>query len=183
MTVRDVFKSNAPPTAYSEFQIQRSQRHGLNSGAVFDTADSGYSPVSRWLAKAFTYDDFVSNPSGAVGHVVQVQVPRGTIMLQCLVRVDTLFAGGAPTDVDVGTGGTPGAAPGDAWGDGLDFSSTGVKYDPNADNNPGGSVGFGYYEDGDTIDVYWQNATAPTAGQAILFMKLISYHEDLNEEW
>jgi len=182
MTVRDVFKSHAPDTAYSEFKIQREQRHGQNSEAAYDP-DSGYSPVSRWLAKAFDYSDFVSNPSGAEGYVMQAQVPRGTIMLQCLVRVDTLFAGGEVDDVDIGTGGTPGDNPGDAWGDGLDFSSTGVKYDPDADNN-GGSVGFGYYENGDTIDVYWWNgATAPTAGQAILFMKVISYHDDLNEEW
>jgi len=183
MTIRDVFKSNAPPTAYSEFEIQREQRHGYNSGATYDP-DSGYSPVSRWLAKAFDYSDFVSNPSGAEGYVMQAQVPRGTIMLQCLVRVDTLFAGGEPDNVDVGTGGTPGANPGDAWGDGLDFTSTGVKYDPDADNNPGGTVGFAYYENGDTVDVYWWNGTdPPTAGQAILFMKLISYHEDLNAEW
>lgn len=182
MTVRDVYKSSAPPTAYSEFEIQREQRHGQNSGSTHDP-DSGYSPVSRWISKAFTYEDFTSNSSGATGHMVQMQIPRGTVMLRCVARVDTLFADTGADDIDIGTGGSPGSGPGDAWGDGLDFSSTGVKYDPDADNNPGGSTGFAYYENGDTIDVYWQNATAPTAGQAIVFMEVISYHEDLNKEW
>jgi len=177
MTVRDVYKSNAPPTAYSEFEIQREQRHGLNSSATYDP-NSGYSPVSRWLAKAFTFDDFVSHPTGETGHCAQLQVPRGTIMLRCVARVDTAFVGTGNNDIDVGDNDDT-----DGWGDGLDFSSTGVKYDPNSVYNPAGTTGFAYYASGDTIDVLMKNATAPTAGQAIVFMEVISYHEDLNEEW
>lgn len=177
MTVRDVYKSNAPDTAYSEFKIQREQRHGKNSGSAYDP-DSGYSPVSRWLAKAFTYDDFVSHPTGSTGHVAQLQIPRGTIALRCVARVDTLFADTGADAIDIGDGNDL-----DGWGVELDFSSTGVKYDPDAVYNPDGSTGFAYYENGDTIEVHFKNATAPTAGQAIVFVEVISYHEDLNEEW
>lgn len=180
MAARTVFQSFDPNTAYSEFAIKREQKVGKNSGSTYNT-DRGYSPVSRWFAYAFQYSDFVSNTVGA-GYMCECPVPNNSIVLRVMIRVDTAFTGTGTDAVDVGTGGTRDAAPGDGWGENLDLQSTGLKYDPDADYNPGGSSGAQFYSSGDTIDVY-NTPGQPTAGKGIMFIEVISYHEALNAEW
>jgi len=130
---------------------------------------------------AFEYSDFVSNTVGA-GYMCQFQVPRGSIVTQVMIRVDTAFTGTGTDAMDVGTGGTRDAAPGDGWGEDLDLQSTGLKYDPNADYNPAGATGPQFYENGDTIDIY-TTPGQPTAGQGIMMIAIPSYHEPLTTEW
>ena len=179
MTIRDVSKSKAVDTAYSEFSIKHSQRVALNSAETYDY-DLGRSPVSRWIARAFDYSDFASNPN-AHGYRCPIRVPRGSRVLRVMAEVHTVF-NQMTSDVDVGTGGTPWANPGDGWGDGLDLTATGLKYDPDADFNPGGSTGPQSYMNGDTIDMYI-STTPPTAGQGVLYIEVISYHEQYAAEW
>jgi hypothetical protein len=180
MAASDVRKSKKDPTQYAAFEIKREQVEGL-TGEGTKSAYTGRSPLTRWIARAFDYDDFVSNVD-ATGWVVKNPLPPNSLVLRAIMRVETAFeASGPAADVDVGHGGTPGANPGDGWGDGLDLTSTGAVCDPDSDFNPAGANGPRFYDE-DTVDVYWQNATAPTAGEAILFLEVISYHEDLGEE-
>ncbi len=174
---RDVFQSANKATTYGEFEVQREQRHGKNSDSTYD-ANSGYSPLTRWFAQAFTYEDFTSNPEGRTGQEAQIQVPRGSIILRCFVRVDTLFTGSGNSDIDVGD-----SDDADGWLDGVDFSSTGLKMDCDADYNWHLNGTGRYYSNGKMIKVLMKNATAPTTGEAILFLEIVSYHEDLSKEW
>jgi hypothetical protein len=181
-TVNYARKSKQPDTQYFQFKDVREAKAGLNSGATYD-ADTGASPVARWLAFAFDYDDFVSNPD-ATGYVVRCQLPMYTIVMEALVRVDTAWTADGKDDIDIGDGN---AAAG--WADGIDFTSTGIQADRDAvyndyDADPAdGSAGYQFYDTGDTIDVLWKNAVAPAAGEAILFLKTLSYHEALSAEW
>jgi len=167
---------DASNTYYLTFKAVHQSRDGLNSGSIVD-ADTGKSPVSRWLTGAFAYDDFTSNPD-SVGHEVRFLLPPNTFVLRVAARVDTAFVGTGNNDIDIGDDDDP-----DGWGDALDFSSTGGKYDPNSEFNPAGTTGFKYYSDLDSIDVQFKNATAPTAGEALLHVEVISYHEDLGAEF
>lgn len=171
-----VRKKDAPDTMYHSFKPVHGQRAGLGSGAEVD-ADTGESPIARWIAFAFDYSDFASNPD-AVGNIVRGIVPRGTMALRCLVRVDTLFEGTGNDDIDIGDGDD-----GAGWADGLDFTSTGIKADPDSAYNWHLNGTLRLYEHGDTLDVLFKNATAPTAGEAIVFLEVISYHENLSAEW
>jgi hypothetical protein len=168
--------NRAPNTLYTRFKAVHSQRTGSdNSGSTTDY-ESGASPISRWVAMAFDYSDFTSN-SEALGYVARLPVPAGTLAIGCFARVDTLFASTGANDIDVGDG--DGA---DDWLDGVDFSSVGIKCDwDDAYNRSNGTGKF--YRYGDTIDVKWKNATAPTAGKAIIFLEVVSYNEDYNAEW
>jgi hypothetical protein len=171
-------KSDAPNTHYETFKaVKHSSRDGLGSAAVTD-ADTGKSPLSRWITYAFNYADFTSNLSGATGYEVNCLLPAQTMAFRCWARVDTAFVGTGNNDIDVGDDTDP-----DGWGDGLDFSSTGGKYDPDAAYNPNGTTGFTYNTDVDSVDVQFKNATAPTAGEAMLFIEVVSYHEALSNEW
>jgi len=177
MTIRDVYQSDNKNTTYGEFSYIREQKHGRNSGALYDP-DSGYSPMTRWLAKAFDYSDFVSSPQGRTGHVAQLPIPRGSIVLRCVTRVDTAFVGTGNTDIDIGDPDDQ-----DGWADGISFATTGVKIDGDADYNWHADGTGVFYDTGGTVQVLFQNATAPTAGEAIVFLEIISYHEDLSKEW
>ncbi len=171
-----------PNTQYFQFKPVREAKGGLNSESLVD-ADTGESPISRWLAFEFDYDDFVSNPD-AVGNVVRCQVPLNSIVMEALVRVDEVFVGTGHDDIDIGDGNDTAG-----WADAFDFSATGIYRDANAAyNDPtsdpsDGTAGYQFYDSGDTIDILFKNATAPTAGKAILFLRTISYHEDLEAEW
>lgn len=172
MSVVYARKSIAPDTQYFGFKaVKHSSRDGLNSASVVD-ADTGTSPISRWLAYVFDYADFTSNNQGATGHEVDCLLPAQSIVLRVVARVDVAFVGTGNNDIDVGDDDAA-----DGWGDGLDFSSTGAKYDPNAAFNSAGATGFKHYATVDSIDVHFKNATAPTAGKALLFVEVISYHE------
>lgn len=175
-------KRDNPDTQYFQFKPVREAKGGLNSASAVD-ADTGESPISRWLAFEFDHEDFISNPD-QVGNIVRCQLPINSIVMECVVRVDEIFAGTGHDDIDIGDGNDT-----DGWADGLDFSATGVYRDADAAyNDPtsdptDGSAGYQFYDSGDTVDVLFKNATAPTAGEAILFLKIISYHEELSAEW
>ena len=180
MTVRSVYQSKAPDTAYSEFAGKREQKVGLNAAGSYDV-NSGYSPTSRWLPYAFQYSDFVSNVDAPGCSICRFPIARYTLVTRAAVRVDTAFDNASACDI--GTGGTPDAPPGDGWGEDLNLESPGIFYDPNSDYNPGGSDGMQIYTSGDTIDILTDDNTPPTAGQGILFLEVISYNEVYNEEW
>ncbi len=173
--------SKAPDTQYFQFKIIREQKGGEVDG-VYDH-DIGYSPISRWLAFVLDYEDFISNPN-ATGHMIQCQIPVGTIIKDCIVRVDKIFSSTGSDDIDIGDTDQT-----DGWADGLDFTSTGLKHDTNAaytdkDADPNPDVaGMQLYMDGDTVDVLFKNGTPPVAGRAILFLETISYHEKYEAEW
>jgi hypothetical protein len=171
-----VRSQKAPDTFYQSFKAVRSQRDAPGDLTVRDE-DTGRSPVSRWLSWAFDYADFVSNTTGYTGHWVLCQVPRGTMALRAVARVDVAFVGTGNNDIDIGDGNDL-----DGWLDGADFSSTGLKtVTKGAYNWITAGTGV-FYADGDQIEVGFKNATAPTAGEAILFVECISYHEDLSAE-
>lgn len=180
MTVRYVSSRSAPDTVLMTFRVVHGQRAVIDGDAA-DDAETGRSPISRWLAWAFDYDDFVSNPDG-VGYMVRLIIPRGTIGMQVFARVDTAFNG--TVAIDIGDGNDT-----DGWADDFSFENTGIHRDANAAYNnlatdpTAGTAGWQYYSSGDTLDVWWRNATAPAAGQAIVFMRTVSYHEDANAEW
>jgi len=180
MAVRSVYKQNEPDTQYGEFAPHREQKVGLNSASAYDT-NSGYSPMTRWLSYAFEHTDFVSNVESGGCYVCRFPIPRYTMLMRAAIRVDTVFDN--TSAVDIGTGGVPDSAPGDGWGEDLSLHSTGLKYDPNADYNPGGDVGMQIYVSGDTIDIYTSSGTAPTVGEGILLLEIISYHEPYVSEW
>ena len=179
MTVRSVYKQNEPNTQYGEFAPHREQKVGLNSASAYDT-NSGYSPMTRWMAYAFDYDDFVSNTEQG-DYIIRCPVPRYTIVSRVMLRVDTLFDN--CTAASIGTGGNGTAAAGYSWMTATTLASTGLKYDPDAVNQPGGTTGAAIYVNGETIDLYTNDGTAPTAGEAIMFIEVISYHEVYSAEW
>lgn len=168
----------APDTYYETFKpVKHSNRDGLNSAATVDN-DTGQSPISRWLAYALDYADFTSNLT-ATGYLARCQIPRGTLALRVVVRVDAAFDGSASTEADIDIGDSSDSA---GWIDSGDFSSTGIVTVPSGayqwDTNGTGA----FYEDGDTVTVATKSTTAPTTGSAIIFIETISYHEDLEAE-
>ena len=175
---------DAPDTVLMTFRVVHDARAQID-GDQSDSPLTGASPISRWLAWAVDYDDFVSNPN-AVGYIARCQIPRGTIALECLARVDTGFTdAGVAADIDIGDENDT-----DGWGDSDDWSSANtIHADKSAAyNNPAsdpaaGTAGYQYYRTGDTLDILWKNATAPTAGYAVVFLKTISYNEASGAEW
>lgn len=164
-----------PSTQYLQFEPKREMREGLNSASATDV-NPGFSPISRWMMVAFDYDDFASNPDVVDSYKASFIVPTDTIALRCVLRIDEAFDNAS--DVNVGDDSTA-----DGWMDGMDLESTGGKFDPDGDYQPGGSTGGCYYEDGDTIDIETASGTAPTAGKGLLALEVISYHEDAEAEW
>lgn len=172
-------KQSAPDTWYETFKaVKHSSRDGLNSASTVDN-DTGQSPISRWLAYALDYSDFASNPA-ATGYIARCQIPRGTIALRCAVRVDVLFDGSASTEADVDIGDGNNSA---GWIDSADFSGTGLVVGPSGAYQWDTDGTGAFYEDGDTLDISHKSTTAPTAGEAVIFLEVISYHEDLSAEW
>lgn len=176
-----VRSQDAPDTELFCFAVKHDYPSTLDGDAT-DRPDTGFSPISRWLAWAVDYDDFVSNPD-AVGYIARCQIPRGTIADKCYARVDTLFAAaGGAADIDIGDETDP-----NGWGDAFNWTAAALFFDTSAAYNTGdasaGVSGPQLYAAGDTIDIIWQNATAPTAGYVILFLRCISYHEIANAEW
>lgn len=173
----------APDTELFCFSVKHDYP-STQDGDAIDRPDTGFSPISRWLAWAVDFDDFVSNPD-AVGYIARCQIPRGTIGMQCFARVDTAFAAaGGAADIDIGDGTVT-----DGWMNGNDWQNTGLHRDANAVYNDltsdaaAGATGYQLYATGDTLDILWKNATAPTAGYAIVFLRTVSYHEPANTEW
>jgi len=176
---------DAPDTVLMTFRVVHDARATID-GDITDSDLTGASPISRWLAWAVDYDDFVSDPD-KVGYHARCQIPRGTIAIQCVTRVDTIFTAETPAkDIDIGDDNVA-----NGWADSLDCftaatvimaDADAVYNDPTSDPSAG-ATGIQYYPTGDTLDINWNHATAPAAGRALVFLKCISYHEDINEEW
>jgi len=174
MTITHARNEDHPSTEYFQFEPKRDKRAGNNSASTVDE-NPGFSPISRWLTATLDNSDFASNPD-ATGYRAQFIVPRDTIALQCVVRVDEAFDNAS--SVNIGDG-----SDADGWAQSLNLTGTGLKIDPDAAYQPGGSGGGKYYEDGDTVDVETATGTVPSQGKALLFLKIISYHEDAEAEW
>jgi hypothetical protein len=176
--------SDASDTVLFTFRVVHDYRATID-GDITDSPMTGKSPISRWLAWAVDYDDFVSNPD-AIGYVARCQIPRGTIAMEFFARIDTAFAHATPgADIDIGDGNDP-----DGWGDSDDWTSANTivrdanaAYNNQASDPSAGVAGWQYYRTGDTLDIKWNNATAPTAGKAVVFLKCVSYNEAPNAEW
>ena len=174
-------------TLYMQFRTPHSARGGLNSDGVKD-ADTGQSPITRWLSYALSYDDAVSITAG---WVFDCPIPPGSLVDEARVRVDTPFVGTGTDDVNVGD-----SDQADGWIDGADFSAalatalTPYWYnDVNATymaytDIVKGTSGPQYYHAGGKVRVLIPAAGADdlTAGEAILFLRTISYCEPLGAE-
>jgi hypothetical protein len=172
-------------TVYQQFHTPHSARAGLNSDSIID-ADTGKSPISRWLAFVLSFDEAVSVPT--VGMVYDCQLPPNTLVLSAMVRKDTAFVGTGTDDVDVGDTDDP-----NGWLDGIDLSAAlttaGVPVwlrDVDAgymaySDIVKGTSGPQYYPAG-VIRVIAGSADDFTAGEAILFLETISYNEAINAE-
>lgn len=182
MTAHYVSSELAPDTELFCFAVKHDYTCTIDGDAA-TTPDSGFSPISRWLAWAVDYDDFVSNPD-AVGYIARLQIPRGTIGMQCFARLDTAFSATGKADIDIGDGNVS-----DGWMDGANWGTAGLFRDANAVYNNlatdpnAGVAGWQQYAAGDTLDILWKNATAPVAGYVIVFLRTVSYNEAANAEW
>lgn len=184
MTAPFARKSAAPDTTYVTFKQVFGQREYTVDGV--DDADTGKSPISRWLAYAIDYSDFVSSATGTPVEATCL-IPRGTLIIDCYVRVDTAFAGGTSTAVDVGDSNDA-----DGWAVNLDLTTAttttsiwerdpDAAYTNKASDVAQGTSGAQFYRDGGVVRVTM--ASFPTAGEMILFLETISYHEDQSKEW
>jgi len=173
-------------TVYVQFHTPHSARGGENSAGVTD-ADNGQSPISRWLSYALSYDEAVSVPT--VGMVFDCPIPPNTLVDEARVRVDTPYVGTGTNDVDIGD-----SDQSDGWIDGADFSAalaaTGRPYFYNDVNATymaytdivKGTSGPQFYHEGGTVRVIIASADDLTAGEAILFLRTMSYCEPINAE-
>jgi hypothetical protein len=158
----------------------------LNSEAEY-TELTGRSPTSRWLAKAFDYSDLVSTDAGTAA-LVKVNVPEGSIVTDCMVRLDEVFDGTGANAIDVGDSNVA-----DGWAVNLDlttsvasvpviFRDANAVYTNKASDCSAGSTGAQLYMTGGVITIgNW--TTPPTQGQGIIFLHIISYHEAQGAEW
>lgn len=163
MTVRDVSSTKAPGTYLGTFEPQREQRVGEDGN--YDQ-HLGRSPLSRWIAFAFDYEDFELEGSN---YVVKHQLPQRCIATRALLRVDAGFTG--ITAANIGDDNDP-----DGWFASQTLAGAGVFRAAGAYN----TAGFAY--DGGQI-VVDAGAAAPTVGQGIVFVEVISYNEALGAEW
>ena len=167
-----------PNTTYMTFRVIHSDRGGSDDAAAAVDRDTGKSPIARWYAWYFDYDDAVLVGSN---YIIKCQVPPNTIAMKLMVRIDTVFDGTGSDSVDIGDGDTT-----TGWLTALSFQATGLKFDHDAVYNTGTAVatsaGPQLYSDGDTIDIDIGTA-ASTQGQGVLFLESISYNEELNAEW
>ena len=166
-----------PNTQYMTFRVIHSDRGGSDDAAATVDRDTGKSPITRWYAWYFDYDDAVLVGSD---YIIKCQVPPNTIAMKAMVRIDTVFDGIGSDDVDIGDTNV------DGWMDGESFQSAGLIFDHDAAYNTGtanaGVAGPQLYSDGDTIDIDIGTA-ASTQGRGVLFLESISYNEELNAEW
>ena len=145
-----------PDTAYFAFGTPRDPEDAM-------------SPVSRWIAKAYDYSDISAS-------MFSMHIPPGSRVLRVYHEVQVALTGVVSLIVGDGTNDdgwieTAVATPSSAG----DFVS-----DYDADYSAVGKL----YQDGDMIDItFTGNATTDfTAGEAILWVEIISYNEDLEAE-
>ena len=135
------------PTSYYAFEPTRNPENGM-------------SPITRWWSRAFAFGDQSAS-------VVSVAIPPGARVLSVVLEISVAWTGTTAVTVGDGTAAdgwiaTAIITPTTAGDFGRDLTSTyGAK----------GKL----YQDGDTIDVSF--AGIASAGEAILFVEMISYAE------
>jgi hypothetical protein len=192
MTAFHVRQERAPDTEYVTFKRVHSARSVTMDGDLSTDADLGYSPVTRWFSFAIDYEDIASNSAGDA-QVINLSIPRGTLLKDCYVRVDTAWTAEGADDVDIGD-----ANLATGYADGLNWSAavgttpvwhrdaSGADYIDTTTDITAGAAGAQYYPNGGTVIVTFNTAftsTVPTAGRAIVFLETISYNEPQGSEW
>jgi hypothetical protein len=192
MAAYHVRQKRAPDTEYMTFKTIHSARSVVMDGDLSTDADIGYSPVSRWLGFAIQYSDITSNDAGDA-QIINLSIPRGTLLMDCYVRVDTAWTSEGAADIDIGDSNIV-----NGYADALDWSAAvgttpvwhrdadAVYIDIDAADIVQGTTGAQYYPNGGTVLVTFNTAfvaTVPTAGRAVVFLKTISYNEPQGSEW
>lgn len=186
MTAPFARSKSAPDTYYATFKQVRAQRATADGDAVSDV-DTGKSPISRWLTYALQYSDKVSNAAGSAW-VLKCLIPRGSIVLDAIVRLDEAFDGTGADSVEIGD-----SDQASGYAAALDFTTAvttdavifrdaDAVYVNKASDASDGSTGPQYYPDGGVVEVEIAT-TVPTQGKALLFLHTISYNEDQAAEW
>jgi hypothetical protein len=169
-----------------QFKKVHSKRAVLDGDATTEV-DSGASPITRWLAYAFDYADRVSN-SGETAWIINCLVPRGSLIMDAMVRLDQAFDGTAANSVEIGDANQasgyaaaidltqdPGTTP--IW-----IRDANAVYVDTTNDISAGSTGAQYYKEGGVVIVVL-STTVPTQGRALLFLETPSYNEPQNSEW
>ena len=191
MAAEHVRQSRAPDTKYVTFKIVHSARSATMDGDLSTDVDLGESPVARWFGYAIDYADIASNAAGSA-HVINLSIPRGTLLKDCLVRVDTAWTTEGADDIDIGDSNIV-----NGYADDLDWSTSvgttpvwhrdaNAVYVNTASDIAAGATGAQYYPNGGTVVVTFNTAftsSVPTAGRAIVWLETISYHEPQGSEW
>jgi len=179
-------KERATDTTYVTFKQVHSYRDVLEGDASSDV-DTGKSPVTRWLTYVFDYADLASN-TGGTAVVTNCLVPRGSLIVDCFLRLDEAFDGDGADTVDIGDSNVADGyavdldlttAPGTTA---LWFRDANAVYINKASDISAGATGAQYYREGGAVIVAI-GETVPTQGKAIVFLVSPSYNEPLNSEW
>ena len=185
MSARYARAGYVPDTTYVQFRSVKSARGGEGPDGIVDW-NTGKSPIARYLTYVIKYDEAVSEPG--VGMVVRCNIPRGTLVRDALVRLDTAFSGTGCSAVDIGDSNdsdgyavdldfTTSTASGPVW-----FRDANAAYVNRASDISQGTSGAQFYKDGGVVTVVLATADDMTAGLALLFLETISYHEDQGAE-
>ncbi len=163
-TAREASSTKHPATYLGTFEARREQKLSESEGGPDQYI--GRSPMSRWLAVAFDYTSFEDEDGNYVA--VQHQLPQHAIALRAVLRVDEAFVGVATVDV-----GDDNDA--DGWFAAQSLAATGAFVAGGAY----ATAGLSYDGAQLIVDV----GSIPTAGQAIVLVEVISYHENLGAEF
>lgn len=129
----------------------------------FRDPEAGMFPFTYWLNASYLYSDISSSK-------IEVEVPPNAIVLQCLHQISAALTG--VTAIAVGDGTTPNGWIADAYGAGT----AGIS---RTDYTAAYAAVSKYYPDGDTIDIAFTGVAL--AGSGKLFVKVLSYFEDLTD--
>jgi len=131
----------------------------------FRDPETGMFPFTYWLNASYDYSDTILE-----SRINAVEVPPNAIVLQCLHQISVALTG--VTAITVGDGDDPNGWIANAYGAGT----AGVS---RTDYTAAYAAVSKYYPDGDIIEVIFD--AAPSAGSGKLFVKVLSYFEDLTD--
>lgn len=126
-----------------------------------------YPLTSRWVrSKAIT--SAMANSTAPI-----IEVPAKTLVIQCIIYVETLLAGGTPS-IDIGDGDND-----DGWIDSVDITEATVgTYKAAAAGHGAYALTGKYYLAADTIDAVV--ATGLTSGKAYVFAEMLALADVMN---
>jgi len=153
MAADNVVQHVSPHTAYSAFETTRNPEDGM-------------SPISRWMGFFYDYADQSSS-------VVKCIIPPNSRVLRVAHEVHTAFTG--VSAMIVGDGDND-----DGWIESGVITPTASDPEFVLDYDAAYAVVGKLYEDGDTIDITFTGVA--TAGSGILWIEVISYAEEPDEE-